>query len=203
MIHPFKCFWISGTIAPQNAGKSRTQIGSESKLTRKGDSLNSMVKVVVLGATGRIDDIDRFLSYLQNLEHGQGLLIDADMVCGKDHLASAANHAVRAFERGDNVSSSLPVETLLYTSGERQISKAAKKMGVKIGSERVALVLFDVQNVEKILIDLGLQRDDDVLDPSVEKALKFGISHDELKAVSQDMIEDLVLERVAFVSLLK
>ncbi len=162
-----------------------------------------MVKYVVLGAMGMVDDTERFIQYIQGLENGQGLLLNADMICGKDHLVSATNHAIRAFERGMNCSSSLPMETLLYASGERQISKALKKMNIKVGSERLALVLFDVVDVEPILKDLRLSRDDDVLDASIEKALRFGISNEEMKAVPEDMIEDLVLERVAFVGLQK
>ncbi len=162
-----------------------------------------MVKVSVLGAVGRVDDVDALVSYLQNLKAGSGLILDAEMVCGKDHLLSAANHAIRAFERGDNASGSLAVETLLYASGERQISKALKKMTAKIGSNEVALVLFDVPSADKILEEMHLARDDDVLDASVEKALKFGISSEEIKAVSADMVEDLVLERVAFVGMQK
>jgi len=162
-----------------------------------------MVKVSVLGAVGRVDNVEAMISHLQNLKPGSGLILDADLVCGKDHLLSAANHAIRAFERGDNASDSLAVETLLYASGERQISKALKKMTAKIGSNEVALVLFDVPSSDKVLKDMGLSRDDDVLDASVEKALKFGISSDEIKAVSADMVEDLVLERVAFVGMQK
>ncbi len=162
-----------------------------------------MVKVSVLGAVGRLDDTEALVRYLQNLKPGSGLIVDAEMVCGKDHLLSAAKHAIRAFERGDNASDSLAMETLLYASGERQISKAMKKMGVKIGSSQAALVFFDVPSVDEALREMHLSRDDDVLEASVEKARKFGISQEEIKAVSADMVEDLVLERVAFVGMQK
>ena len=56
---------------------------------------------------------------------------------------------------------------------------------------------------EAVLEDMGLSREDDVLEASVKKALKFGISPEEIKAVSADMVEDLVLERVAFVGMQK
>jgi tRNA threonylcarbamoyladenosine modification (KEOPS) complex Cgi121 subunit len=92
---------------------------------------------------------------------------------------------------------------MLCASGERQISKATKKMGLKVGCERIALVLFNVQDVQKVLREHGLERDDSVLEASVEKALRFGISHEELRAVPADRFEDLVLERVAFVGLHK
>jgi KEOPS complex subunit Cgi121 len=163
----------------------------------------SMVKTTVLGARGQVGDVEAFIDALRQLNGGEGLALDADMICGKDHLVSAAMHATRAFERGDNVSGSVVLETQLYASGERQISKAMKKMGIKLGMERIALVFFNVEDPNAALERLGLVRDDDVLDASVEKAIRFGISPDELKAVPEDMVEDLVLERVAFVRMNK
>jgi KEOPS complex subunit Cgi121 len=162
-----------------------------------------MVKVDILGVKGQVADTEALVRSLQHIDGGEGLALDADMVCGRSHLTSAVMHASRAFERGDNVSSSLAGETILYASGERQISKAVKKMGVKVGTERVALVLFNVQDAEGIVKALSFHRDDEVLDASVEKAVRFGITHEELKAVPADMFEDLVLERVAFVGMQK
>lgn len=162
-----------------------------------------MVKVDILGARGQVGDAEALIAALRGLGEGEGLALDADLVCGKDHLLSAVRHATRAFERGDNVCSSVVVETALYASGERQISKAMKKMSVRIGSERVALVLFGVGDPSEVLRRFGLVRDDDVLEASTEKALRFGITPEELKAVPEDMAEDLVLERVAFVGMQK
>ena len=162
-----------------------------------------MVKTTILGARGQIENVEAVINVLRNLNDGEGLAMDADMICGKDHLVSAALHAVRAFERGDNVSSSIVLETQLYASGERQLSKASKKMGIKIGTERIALVLFNIDDPDPVLDRLRLTRDDEVLDASLKKAMRFGITSRELKAVSEDMIEDLILERVAFVGMNK
>ena len=162
-----------------------------------------MVKTTILGARGQVESVEAVINVLRNLNDGEGLAMDADMICGKDHLVSAALHAVRAFERGDNVSSSIVLETQLYASGERQLSKASKKMGIKIGTERIALVLFNIDDPDPVLDKLRLTRDDEVLDASLKKAMRFGITSRELKAVSEDMIEDLILERVAFVGMNK
>jgi KEOPS complex subunit Cgi121 len=162
-----------------------------------------MVKVDILGVRGQVSDPEALVKDLQNLGSGGGVAMDADMICGKDHIQSAVAHARRAFERGDNVSSSIATEAILYASGERQISKAVKKMGVKVGCERVALVLFDASDLAGFLAKHRFVRDDDVLEASSEKAIRYGISPEELKAVPADMIEDLVLERVAFVGLSK
>lgn len=162
-----------------------------------------MVKIDVLGVRGLVQDPKLFISSLQAIDGGEGLALDADMICGRAHLVSASMHASRAFERGVNASTSIAMETMLYASGERQISKANKKMGIKVGSERIALVLFNVPDPQKVLRQYHLERDDSVLEASVEKALRFGISHEEMRAVPADRYEDLVLERVAFVGLQK
>lgn len=162
-----------------------------------------MLKIDVLGVRGYVQDAKFFISSLRSIDGGEGLALDADMICGKDHLISATMHASRAFERGVNASTSIAMETMLYASGERQISKANKKMGVKVGCERIALVLFDVPDPQRVLRERHLEQDDSVLDASVEKALRFGISHEEMRAVPADRFEDLVLERVAFVGLHK
>lgn len=147
-----------------------------------------------------MDDPPRMLEALRAL--GEGAAVDADLVCGRDHLQSAAMHALRSFDRGANACSTLGMETVLYASGERQISKALVKMGLRPGAERVALALFDA-DADAVLQTLGLRRDDAVLEPSVEKAKRFGISEAELRAVPPDRYPDLVLERVAFVDLAK
>ena len=162
-----------------------------------------MATFEVLGAKGQISDPRAVIEYLQHLGKGEGLALDADMICGKAHVISAVTHAIRAFERGDNISGSLAMETVLYASGEHQISKAMKKMGIKIGTERVALILIDSIPSDNVIFSLSLKRDDDVLEPSDEKALRFGITRDEIRAVPANKIEDLVLEKVAFVALSK
>lgn len=162
-----------------------------------------MVKVDVVGARGRVDDPMSLIEALRSVNGGEGAALDADMVCGRDHLCSAAMHALRAFGRGDNVCATLAVETVLFASGERQISKALKKVGLQAGAERVALVLFDVDDVDVTLHALDLERDDSVLEPSREKARRFGITDAELDAVPPSRYQELVLERVAFAGLPK
>jgi len=131
------------------------------------------------------------------------VLMDADKVCGIDHLDSAVFHARRAFERGTNASNTLGMEVILYASGERQISKAKKKMGLHQDTEKVALVVLGPEDVDQVLGDLDLRRDDSVLECSLEKGTAFGIDRTELDTVGEGMLVDLVLEKVAFVEVLK
>ncbi len=133
------------------------------------------------------------------------VLMDADKVCGADHLASAEFHARRAFESGSNAANTLGMEVILYASGERQISKAKKKMGLHQGTERVAMVLLGPPEAEldEVLEELGLQRDDTLLECTLEKGESYGIDPAELRTLGPEHLQELVLEKVAFVDLLK
>lgn len=161
-----------------------------------------MPDFVVIGARGAVHDPQALLERLRSVQGGEVLAMDADMVCGEEHARSAVEHALRAFDREANTCNDVLMEAMLFASGERQISKAREKMGVKAGTERVALVLFG-PDPEEVMRAGGLERDDGVLLPSREKALRFGVPRKELDSVPEGMWGDLVLERVAFVEILK
>lgn len=133
------------------------------------------------------------------------VLMDADRVCGIDHLISAVIHARRAFDRGSNASNTLGMEVILYASGERQISKAKKKMGLHQGTERVALVLLGPPDadIDDVLEKLELRRDDSLLDCTLEKGAAFGLDENEVHTLGEGFLQELILEKVAFVDLLK
>jgi len=90
-----------------------------------------MIKVV--GAKGSIQDIDLFFKQILNLSKEYKVVIqavDADIVYGKNHLISASEHAVRAFKQKKNSTNSPAMEILLYASGERQIQREIKIIGI-------------------------------------------------------------------------
>jgi KEOPS complex subunit Cgi121 len=161
-----------------------------------------MSSVFILGARGEACSAREFMAQVQTLPC-EVLPMDADLVCGRVHLETAAIHAIRALEQGTNASTTASMETMLFASGERQISKAKEKMGVKDGTRHFALVLFDCHDPMEIIRKLKLIKDDQVLLPSKEKAVNFGIEKDELESVPEWQVPDLVLERVAFVEILK
>jgi KEOPS complex subunit Cgi121 len=161
-----------------------------------------MSAVFVLGARGDACSASDLMEQVQSLPC-EVLPMDADMVCGKVHLEAAVAHAKRAMEQGTNSSATVSMETMLFASGERQISKAKQKMGVKDGIRNFALVLFDCNDPAEILRRLKMIKDDLVLLPSRDKAIAFGIERDELETVPEWQSADLVLERVAFVEILK
>jgi KEOPS complex subunit Cgi121 len=161
-----------------------------------------MSEYEIVGTRGEGIAPDRLLGLLRSAKGGQVLALDAGMVCGREHLESAVEHALRAFDRGSNSANDIMMETMLYASGERQISKAREKMGLKAGTEGVALVLFGAHKDEVLLIT-GLEEDESVLECTEDKLLRFGIERRELVAVPAAKGKDLVLERVAFVEVLK
>lgn len=128
------------------------------------------------------------------------LVVDGDMVFGEDHLASALAHAERASSEGRNASDSIAMETLLYASGERQLSSAIRKMSVGDATERVVVAVVR----GRYSPGEGWRRlgpSEGAPDPSRLK--RFGITEKELSTVAQDRRSELVLERVAAVDILK
>ena len=174
-----------------------------------------MIKLV--GGKGNIQDIDFFLKEILSLADKYNIVIqvmDADWIYGKTHLISAINHAKRAFEQKKNSTNSLAMEILLYASGERQIQKAIKKIGVKKGNVRVAFIFMNLirdnmsvkiseEIIEKILSIFDLKRDDNVLEGDSNTLKKFGISKKELNTLLESKYGDIILEKVAMVDIIK
>lgn len=153
-----------------------------------------MMDVQVIGIYGELgfDDIVRHFTGLG----GDVILLDPDMVCGRDHIISAVMHAERAIANGTNRSKTLLTETILYAAGERQIGRAMEKMRPKDGKKGMVAVLFGIDDPE--LGRIGMTRDDVLTEPSPRKAKNLGADLSE--GVS---CEDAVLELVAMTDLLK
>ena len=174
-----------------------------------------MIKVI--GARGSIADVDLFLQKLIEFATKEQLVVqalNADMVYGKEHLLSAAEHALRSWAQGTNATNSLTLEILLYAAGERQIQKAIRKMGVRTGKQSIALLLVDMKKqkrnrkaydrvIDKLLCTFHLTSDDKVLEGNNDTLKHFGITAEELRTVPKTMYGDLILERVAMVDVLK
>ncbi|MDO5861926.1 MAG: KEOPS complex subunit Cgi121 [Thermoplasmata archaeon] len=131
---------------------------------------------------------DDIVAHFQSLG-GDCVLMDPDMVVGKDHILSAATHGERSMAEGTNRSNSLLTEIILYAAWERQIGKALARMRPKEGRTEYAALLVDVDDPE--LEAIGMERDDSLLDPTPEKAAALGLSDPFLGPVEQ------ALERVA------
>lgn len=155
-------------------------------------------------------DRDHLLSRLHNLEAEHGCTIqaiNADLVVSHKHLVFAAEKALAAFGEGRNVAKNLGLEILRYASGERQIGRALA-MGVFPTTRRIALVVVgekengsrapsfpDADELAAVIEPDGLEI---AFDPKAVRET-FHITDDEITAVGEGRIPDLVLERVALV----
>ncbi|MEW5747303.1 MAG: KEOPS complex subunit Cgi121 [Candidatus Thermoplasmatota archaeon] len=130
----------------------------------------------------------------------EALVMDGDMVFGADHVASALHHAAKAAAEGRNSSDSLAMETLLYASGERQLSAAIRKMSVGGGTRRVVLaVLRGSFGPGEGWAPLP------PVDGAADRARlrRFGVTDVEMSTVAEGRLSELVLERVAAVDVIK
>ena len=126
---------------------------------------------------------------------GDCVLVDPDMVVGRDHLLSAAEHAERAFREGTNRSKTVLTEIILYSAWERQIGKAMTKMKPKEGRNDYVALLIDIDDPR--LEEIGMIRDDSLFEATQEKAERLGLIAGSLS------FEDQAVENVAMDELLK
>ena len=136
----------------------------------------------------------------KDLTNTDVLVASADMIFGMDHLRSALYHAERAIEDGTNSSDSLAMETLLYASGERQLSTAIKKMSVSDQTEELVAAQLAGGPLEP---DETWQELDEETDLTADRLLRFGATRTELSTLGERSPLELVLERVAAVDILK
>ncbi len=123
---------------------------------------------------------------------GEIIALNPMAVCGKDHVLSVYMHAKRAFESGTSTSRDFAGEFMRYLSGERQISRAIEKAGVKDGDSVVMVSDVDMKEVERAL---RLKLDDSILGCTEEKARYLGLN-------DGFPPEEMVLELVAMVAVL-
>ena len=126
---------------------------------------------------------------------GDVILMDPDMVCGREHVMSAVMHAERSFSNDTNRSKTILTEILLYCAWERQIGKALSKMKPKEGRDEYVALLIDVDDPH--LDEIGMVRDDSLYEPTKWKCEKLGLRSCFLSPVDQ------ALENVAMVDLMK
>ncbi len=131
----------------------------------------------------------------------QILVTKADMIFGVDHLRTALYHAKKAIKEGRNASDSLALETLLYASGERQLSSALKKMTVDDSTEEVAIAKLSEGAFQPN--ESWKPFPDKVDNPSRERLLRFGLTDKELSTLGDRHPVELVMEKVAAVDVLK
>jgi len=144
-------------------------------------------------------------------------MMRADRVAGLEHLSFAAENAVRAVRQGRGRSKSVAMETLLFTSGQRQISRALERLGVTPQTREVVITIFSSQSLNEDEVNAFVasvfegKRLDAVVEISSGKKIRelcrlYGISSQELSAArlpsegAKSLVKRLILERSALLS---
>jgi len=130
-------------------------------------------------------------------------LLDARSVFGRDHLESAALHAIRARDSRTMSSRSVAMETLLYAAGARQVQDAIRSVGLRADTTAIGVILFGSTRLDDFIRDMGWTRDDGVLNAEVKSLEAFGIPDQAARTVSESQRTDLVLEKVAMLDVQK
>lgn len=149
----------------------------------------------ILGFKGEISSVGDTLNQISSLKKDSEIiqLLNADAVAGYRHIEHGVNQAFLAFDRGENLANDLSVEICLRCSAQRQISKAFDLLGLKEGHMNLCIILIDCDDYSSELSSL-FARDDDVLNPDVEKLKEiYSLDDDELKIMD---IEDIIIDRI-------
>ena len=155
--------------------------------------------IQIAGFRSNITNFKNLMDAINNISKNCTVqLLNADGIAGREHILHSTVHAIKAFERNENIAKDLGLEICVRASAQRQISKALSTLGLKEGEMNICAVAVDCN--ENIMDELGTildKRDDSVLEPD-EKLLKdiYGISDEELKtanSISNVMIEKTTL----------
>jgi KEOPS complex subunit Cgi121 len=161
--------------------------------------------IQILEGTIVIGDTEKFLHRLKRISEEKNIAIqalDADKLAGEEHIRFAVEKAINSFKNGRNIAKDLAKEIRLSAAGTRQINRAMR-LGVHNGRNNLALVAVGE------VVDFAFNEitPEHVLryDSSKNDALMdiFKITKEELQAVGEDKIPELVLERVALVDVIK
>lgn len=123
-------------------------------------------EIQVLGFSKLVENIPDLVETLNSITGVSCVvqLLNADGIAGKKHILHAAEQAILAFERNDNISNDLGLEICVRASAQRQISKALKILGLKEGLNNICAVVVDCdEGVERELEKLLGERDDQYL----------------------------------------
>lgn len=124
-------------------------------------------------------------------------LMDADAVAGVEHVLHSTIHAIKSFNRNENIASDEGLEICVRTSGQRQISQAINMLGIRNGKLNICAVAVDCKSdiMEDLDGVIGL-RDDSVLEPDTNKLKSiYKISDIQLKTNTD--ISKILMEKTA------
>lgn len=159
-----------------------------------------------------ITDRSEFLRHLQaagELHDVHIICFNADMIAGRAHALTALSFALRAFEKGTNISNTIEMESLLYAAGSRQCNTGAS-FGIHEGENRVWICCSSDRGEESWTALSPLfqytREDWDLIDCKKAEQLmqNFSVSPEEIEAAGgPEHLPELVLERVALLQVLR
>ncbi|MCZ7357090.1 MAG: KEOPS complex subunit Cgi121 [Candidatus Methanoperedens sp.] len=162
--------------------------------------------IQILEGTVFIEGLDEFLNKLKKISKEKNITIqafDADKLAGEEHVRFAVKKAINSFENKRNIANDLSKEIMLYVSGTRQINKAMR-LGIHKGENNIVLVAIgekpDFSEFDEIMPKPVLQYHESKKEAIMQA---FNITDEEIKAVGEEKIPELVLERVALVDVIK
>ena len=143
-------------------------------------------------------------------------LLDATFIAGTNHALFATLNALNAFKQGNNLSSHIEVEVLLYLSAQRQISKAIELIGVNTQTRHIVVILLSSNREEAQRLELILQqslfgqRDDSIINLDENKRTPlmqaFNITPVQIQATTKqglEALEALIIEKSAMLAVSK
>lgn len=158
--------------------------------------------IQITGFKHNIKDFRELINKTNEISKGCTLqLLNADGIAGHEHILHATVHAIKAFERNENIAKDLGLEICLRASAQRQISKALDILGINEGEMNICAVAVNCsENIMDKLEVLLNKRDNIILEPN-EKTLKriYNISDEELK--TSENIENVMIERTSLLIL--
>ena len=168
----------------------------------------------IIGGSTKIDHVENYIRLVHQFAEQHSIhiqLLDAQMIYGKIHLESAIYHAIRAMNEKKMSTQSIEMEILIYSSGERQLNHAIPKMGIKQGETSIVAIFLDEnikkkkfnESIELFIEKFNIQIDDTVFEQSIEKIKTWGFSEDEKQTISKDSFENLILEKIAMIDIIK
>lgn len=158
--------------------------------------------IQIAGFRSDITDFGNLMSNINKISRNCTIqLLNADGIAGCEHILHAAVHAIKAFERNENIAKDLGLEICVRASAQRQISKALSILGIKEGEMNICAVAVDCsENIMDKLETILDKRDDSILNPD-EDLLKdiYGISNGEIKTASG--ITNVMIEKATLLIL--
>ena len=153
-------------------------------------------KVSIIGTRG-ICQFNRAVEHFTS-KGGDVIILNPLYVYCEEQVLSAVEHAERAFRNGTNRSKTILTEIIMYISGERQASKALRKVRPAEGAEESILVLLNIDDPE--LESIGLVEDATILESNDEKAKALGLDTKgmdvDLRALAMELVAMLDVEKV-------